>query len=216
MDVWATRLYCGYLFTYSRWIGRAGSTIDNARFIPPNPIILPQALDAWEAYVGDSEEDPVLQIAVIHAQFEILHPFKDGNGRIGRMLIPLVLHQCNLLSRPMFYLSAYLEANLFKAQQIHTLYKQLKEIFLEVTRSQFAVPALDAFFLKPILNSTDFATRSGIGNRVTANALLKTLADRSLIQILRPGAGRTPHIYALGALLNIAEGRDIISVNQQT
>lgn len=233
------------------WIGRAGSTIDNARFIPPNPIILPQALDAWEAYVGDSEEDPVLQIAVIHAQFEILHPFKDGNGRIGRMLIPLVLHQRNLLSRPMFYLSEYLEANraeyydrllaitdqndwqgwvefftngvliqadanLFKAQQIHTLYKQLKEIFLEVTRSQFAVPALDAFFLKPILNSTDFATRSGIGNRVTANALLKTLADRSLIQILRPGAGRTPHIYALGALLNIAEGRDIISVNQQT
>ena len=57
------------------------------------------------------DEDPVLQTAIAHAQFEILHPFKDGNGRIGRMLIPLILYRRGALSSPMFYMSEYLEAH---------------------------------------------------------------------------------------------------------
>jgi Fic family protein len=93
------------------WIGRYGDTIENARFVPPSPAILPQELDHWQAYVGRLDEDPILQTAVAHAQFEILHPFKDGNGRIGRMLIPLILYQRRALSSPMFYMSEYLEAN---------------------------------------------------------------------------------------------------------
>jgi len=66
---------------------------------------------------------------------------------------------------------------------------------------------LDAFFRKPIINSTDFAARAGIANRVTSNGILKTLADLHLIQVFRAGAGRNPHIYMLSDLLNIAEGR---------
>lgn len=93
------------------WIGRTGATIDRARFIPPSPLILPLALENWQAYLGNQDEDPIIQTAVAHAQFEILHPFKDGNGRIGRMLIPLILYQRQALSRPMFYLSEYLEAH---------------------------------------------------------------------------------------------------------
>lgn len=93
------------------WIGRPGATIDQARFVPPNPVILQQALENWEAYVTAEGEDPVIQSAIAHAQFEILHPFKDGNGRIGRMLIPLILYQRRALSRPMFYLSGHLEAH---------------------------------------------------------------------------------------------------------
>jgi Fic family protein len=93
------------------WIGRAGDTIDNARFIPPDPMVLPAALAAWETFIQSDAEDPVVQAAIAHAQFEILHPFKDGNGRIGRMLIPLLLYQRRALSAPMFYLSEYLEAN---------------------------------------------------------------------------------------------------------
>jgi Fic family protein len=92
------------------WIGRANAPIEKARFIPPNPTILPQALENWEAYLGRDDEDPILQVAVAHAQFEILHPFKDGNGRLGRMLIPLLLYQRGAISRPAFYLSEYLEA----------------------------------------------------------------------------------------------------------
>ncbi len=226
------------------WIGRPGCAIEDARFVPPNPIVLPQALEGWAAYIASANDDPVLQIAIVHAQFEILHPFKDGNGRIGRMLIPLLLFQRGLLSRPMFYLSEYLEShreeyydklllitdrgdwqgwiefftngvilqadtNLNKAQKILALYNELKIRFIDATHSQYAIPALDAFFRKPIINSTDFATRSGISNRVTSNAILKTLTDLNLIQVFRSGAGRNPNIYILSDLLNIAEGRDV-------
>lgn len=93
------------------WIGRRGDPIETARFIPPDPITMGGALLNWEAYVRTVDEDPLLKAATAHAQFEIIHPFKDGNGRIGRMLIPLILCKENALSRPMFYLSQYLEAN---------------------------------------------------------------------------------------------------------
>lgn len=101
----------GAFRTDQNWIGRPGVPIERARFIPPNPVVLPQALENWAEYLNSAEEDPVLQVAVAHAQFEILHPFKDGNGRIGRMLIPLLLYQRRALSRPMFYLSEFLEGH---------------------------------------------------------------------------------------------------------
>lgn len=68
-------------------------------------------LQAWQEYLDFDDSDFLLQVAVAHAQFELLHPFKDGNGRIGRLLIPLFMFQKKALSQPMFYLSEYLEAN---------------------------------------------------------------------------------------------------------
>ncbi len=91
------------------WIGQYGCTIEQATFVPPNPLQLPDFLQAWEAYMDADDADFLLQTAVVHAQFELLHPFKDGNGRIGRILIPLFLYQKRALSQPMFYLSEYLE-----------------------------------------------------------------------------------------------------------
>jgi len=79
--------------------------------VPPNPLQLQDHLMNWQAYLGMNDIDTLLQTAVAHAQFEMLHPFKDGNGRIGRILIPLFLFQKKKLSQPMFYLSPYLEAN---------------------------------------------------------------------------------------------------------
>jgi len=93
------------------WIGPYGCTIEQASFVPPNPIQLPNHLQAWERYLGSDDIDFLLQTAVMHAQFELLHPFKDGNGRIGRILIPLFLYQKRVLSQPMFYLSGYLESH---------------------------------------------------------------------------------------------------------
>lgn len=69
------------------------------------------ALDNWEKYLHVEEKDPLVHLAVIKAQFELIHPFMDGNGRIGRLLIPLILFEKKLLSGPNFYLSAYLERN---------------------------------------------------------------------------------------------------------
>jgi Fic family protein len=72
---------------------------------------LPNYLEVWEQYVKSEDIDMLLQAGVVHAQFELLHPFLDGNGRIGRLLIPLFLFQKQCISSPMFYLSAYLEAH---------------------------------------------------------------------------------------------------------
>ena len=68
-------------------------------------------LDDWAKYVRSaSESDPLVQLAIVHAEFEALHPFKDGNGRLGRMIVPLFLYERKLLSGPNFYMSGYLEA----------------------------------------------------------------------------------------------------------
>jgi Fic family protein len=93
------------------WIGVPGTPIEKAAFVPPDPMFLEQHLDNWEKYYHAEERDPLIQLAVVHAQFEIIHPFLDGNGRLGRILIPLFLHEKHLLSRPMFYLSNYLEGH---------------------------------------------------------------------------------------------------------
>ena len=93
------------------WIGSYGTPIEKASFIPPNPFQLPNYLEDFERYVAFDDKDYLIQTAIVHAQFELLHPFKDGNGRIGRVLIPLFLYCKNKLSTPMFYLSSYLEAN---------------------------------------------------------------------------------------------------------
>lgn len=94
------------------WIGTRGTPIDNARFVPPDPVALPTYLSEWEAFLKrDDFQDRLVQAAILHAQFEILHPFEDGNGRTGRILIPLFLYWKNILSKPAFYMSEYFEEN---------------------------------------------------------------------------------------------------------
>jgi Fic family protein len=91
------------------WIGPPGCRIEKAQFVPPEPTSLNGYLDNWEKYYHAERPDPLVQLAVVHAQFEIIHPFVDGNGRLGRILIPLFLFEKKILFRPMFYLSEYLE-----------------------------------------------------------------------------------------------------------
>lgn len=100
----------GQFRTIQNWIGRPGSTIEEAAFVPPSPLLLQDHLNRWESYWHSDAPDVLVQLALIHAQFEILHPFIDGNGRLGRMVIPLFLYEKGILSRPCFYLSAFFEA----------------------------------------------------------------------------------------------------------
>ncbi|MCH9023430.1 MAG: Fic family protein [Planctomycetes bacterium] len=93
------------------WIGNPDSPIEQARFVPPAPLFLMEHLSNLEKYIHYDEIDRLVQLAVVHAQFELIHPFIDGNGRVGRILIPLFLFEKKLLSQPTFYLSAYLEAH---------------------------------------------------------------------------------------------------------
>lgn len=91
------------------WIGRPGSTIEQARFIPPAPTVMGDALENLADYMSGEADDPLLATALAHAQFEIIHPFTDGNGRVGRMLIPLILTHRGALAGPSFYVSQFLE-----------------------------------------------------------------------------------------------------------
>lgn len=94
------------------WIGVPGCTIEQAAFVPIAPEHLQQGMDDWEAYLGRTDvPDALVQLALVHVEFEALHPFQDGNGRLGRMLIPLFLHQRGLLSSPDFYISGYFETH---------------------------------------------------------------------------------------------------------
>lgn len=101
----------GKFRTTQNWVGAHGTPIEKAHFVPPDPKLLMESLDNWEKYYHMERPDALVQLAIIHAQFEIIHPFLDGNGRLGRMVIPIYLFEKKVLSRPMLYLSGYLEAN---------------------------------------------------------------------------------------------------------
>ena len=93
------------------WIG--GTRPGNARFVPPPPQRLPETLSAFEKYLhAESELPPIVRAGLLHVQFETIHPYLDGNGRIGRLLVTLLLKHWGLLSRPLLYLSLYFKRNL--------------------------------------------------------------------------------------------------------
>jgi len=100
----------GELRRSQNWIG--GSRPGNAVFVPPPPELVADLLGNLERYIH-SEDDlaPLLRVALIHAQFETIHPYLDGNGRLGRMLIALLLDHWGILSNPLLYLSLYLKQN---------------------------------------------------------------------------------------------------------
>ena len=100
-------------FRYSQnWIGGQGSTLKNARYIPPNPEDMLTAMSDLEKYINsDDTLDPLIQAALIHYQFETTHPFLDGNGRVGRLLITFFLMEKGILSTPALYISYYLKMN---------------------------------------------------------------------------------------------------------
>ena len=102
----------GYFRTIQNWIGTKNSTLETATYIPPSPAYVDMLMENWLRYVVDYEDvDPLIQSAVMHAQLEMIHPFLDGNGRMGRLLIPLFLYKRGVIHLPIFYMSAYLESN---------------------------------------------------------------------------------------------------------
>lgn len=103
----------GEFRTKQNWIGRRGSTPQNALYVPPAPDDMLRAMDDLERYIhGDVYDDGLdvlIRAALIHYQFETIHPFIDGNGRMGRLLITLFLHEQRVLSKPALYISCFLK-----------------------------------------------------------------------------------------------------------
>jgi len=101
----------GRFRTIQNWIGTPGSTIATASYIPPPPGEVQPCLAKWEKFLHESDLPPLVTIALAHYQFEAIHPFLDGNGRVGRLLIILFLIERGILPTPLLYLSAFFEAS---------------------------------------------------------------------------------------------------------
>ncbi len=95
----------GEFRTSQNWIGAAGGSLANAVFVPPPPFEMKQALDNLEKFLHDDSFPVLIQCALAHAQFETIHPFLDGNGRVGRLLITFLLCERGILQKPLLYLS---------------------------------------------------------------------------------------------------------------
>lgn len=92
------------------WIGPPGCTLTNATYVPPPLDEMTTCLEQWETFLHDRSLPPLVQVALAHYQFEAIHPFLDGNGRVGRLLITLFLVERGILPTPLLYLSAFFEA----------------------------------------------------------------------------------------------------------
>lgn len=107
------------------YIAAPGTPIEEATYIPPPITEIPSLLSNWESYINsEQEKDPLIQMGIAHYQFEAIHPFMDGNGRIGRLIIPLFLYQRKLLSYPLLYISEFFEKN---RKDYYALLKRVSE-----------------------------------------------------------------------------------------
>jgi Fic family protein len=112
-DVRGQEKYPGEFRSSQNWIGGAGSTLKNARYVPPSPEDMMIGMSDLEKYMNaeEDETDPLIKAALLHYQFETMHPFLDGNGRVGRLLITLYLLEQKVLSKPVLYISYFLKRN---------------------------------------------------------------------------------------------------------
>ena len=101
----------GEFRTTQNWVGPAGCTLETAAFVPPSPDDLPAAIRDFEVFLNNSDDPPLVLAGLAHAQFETIHSFLDGNGRVGRLLITLLLVERRVLARPLLYLSLFLKQN---------------------------------------------------------------------------------------------------------
>ena len=144
------RLQPGELRQSQNWIGPAGASIIEATFIPPPPHHVPDALGDLERFMHARDSMPALiRIGLIHAQFETIHPFLDGNGRVGRLLITFLLCEQGILQSPVLYLSHYFKANRTE------YYEHLQDI-----RDEGAWEAWLQFFLRGVADVSREATET--------------------------------------------------------
>ena len=138
-------------FRYSQnWIGGQGSTLKNARYIPPNPEDMKEAVSDLEKYMNAEDNlDPLVRAALIHYQFETIHPFLDGNGRVGRLLITLFLMEKKIMTAPALYISYFLKRNRIE------YYDRMTEVRRKGNYEQWIL-----FFLQAVMESAEDAVHT--------------------------------------------------------
>lgn len=163
------------------WIGPQGSTLKTARYIPPCPEDMQNAMSDLEKYINEIDQtDALIKIALIHYQFETIHPFLDGNGRIGRLMIHLFLKENHVLSYPTLYLSYFLKRNRIEYYDRLTEVREkgnfeqwvkffLQGIYESAEDSIETIDALTALHDKNLTVITTVDTRTGILQKLFAH-----------------------------------------------
>lgn len=165
----------GEFRTSQNWIGAAGSSLKNARYIPPNPEDMINAMSDLEKYINsDDSLDLLIQAALLHYQFETIHPFLDGNGRVGRLLITLFLMEKKVLNSPALYISYYLKKNRIeyydRMSEVRNKdnYEQWIKFFLNAIKES-ADESVDTIKKLSVLHDANIEKVSAMG-RATKNA----------------------------------------------
>ncbi|MGN0797457.1 MAG: Fic family protein [Christensenellales bacterium] len=161
------------------WIGSTNSNLQTARYVPPTVEDMQVAMSNLEKFVNDNDMDILLKTALVHYQFETIHPFLDGNGRIGRMLITLMLLADGILRRPVLYLSLYLKSNRIE------YYDRLSEVRVKGNYEQWI-----KFFLHGIIETCDdgIKTIEAINNLIKideAKYCAKTQTQKAIFDYLK-------------------------------
>lgn len=211
----------GEFRTTQNWIGRPGSTLATASFVPPPPDALASALSDWERFANEQPDMPLLvQDALLHAQFETIHPFLDGNGRLGRLLLVLFLIVRGRLTAPLLYLSAGIERerdryyDALRATRTDGDALPWIELFLEAVRSQ-SVDAVRRAERIVELRERYRATATGLGSvnalqvvdLMCENPIVTSRLVEGRIGVSRPTALRLlRQLEAAGLLEEAAQG----------
>ena len=180
----------GEFRTSQNWIGTAGSTLKTARYIPPRPEDMVEAMSDLEKYIhAEDPLDVLIQAALIHYQFETIHPFLDGNGRVGRLLITLFLMERGALQTPALYISFYLKKNRIeyydRMSEVRSKdnYEQWVKFFLRAVQSS-AEDASQTIRELASLHERSMAVIDGMGRvKKTAKALFTYLERNPIIDI---------------------------------
>ena len=134
------------------WIGRPGANLQTAQFIPPPPEDAKISMGDLEKYIHSEDPNPpLIRAALVHAQFETIHPFLDGNGRLGRLLITLLLCDWKVIEKPLLYLSYFFKANRTE------YYSRLMDV-----RSKGDWESWIKFFLQGVIESAEIASQTAL------------------------------------------------------
>lgn len=202
------------------WIGGKGSTLRNAKYIPPSPDDMTEAMSDLEKYINaDDRLDGLIRAALIHYQFETIHPFLDGNGRIGRLLITLFLMEKKILTTPALYISYYLKKNRVEYYDRMTEvrskgnYEQWVKFFLQAL-AESAKDAIAAIDELTALHDKNVDLVAGMG-RASKNAMLvfRYLEANPIIEI-----GKTAEALGItfGTASNAVERLAYAGILEQT
>jgi len=201
------------------WIGPAGSTPTTAKYVPPPPDRMLDCIKLWEIFINDRGNMPeLIQCALMHEQFEAIHPFLDGNGRVGRLMVTLFLLERKRLRQPLLYLSSYIEAH---RQDYYDLLQRVRtqgdwRNWILYFLTGVAETATQAARQADALRDLGQRTRQRFGGEHRAQALIDELLVNPYVTVLRasqllkvsePTATRSIKLLAKSGVLEETTGK---------